>query len=408
MVLAGREHELPIIVVNTVEELYRTGKQFYLFFNLRQASYNFGLGIYQSNLFRTLPNRSRLLELIDIYDSEDQPPGSIIRSRQPSSHRPIPNAGFGSNTSLHLESTPDVCALLTTYLSSLPEPILPTSLFRPLWDWCELDDEDTEAMQRQDSFGPRISHIPLARTYTNPTESTHILVAQLLLHLLPSPNFSLLVYLLAFFSQAALVREENGVGVADLSRMFGGRIFGGGSVTEFPGGANSNDTNHAVINTTQTRRTGETMMNWFLRRWGPLSEGLFDVVDDAKMGIFHRTVARRDSLGKDILPSWPTSDSASSANESVSRSLSPESEEPNPVRQGGGNTLESRRGDSYFDQRTPLPRIHLEGVPLHSTPNAATKGRNQSDPFEPDYGDFGMPFSLQGIIFLITFIDQSY
>ena len=25
MVLAGREHELPIIVVNTVEELYRTG-----------------------------------------------------------------------------------------------------------------------------------------------------------------------------------------------------------------------------------------------------------------------------------------------------------------------------------------------------------------------------------------------
>jgi hypothetical protein len=35
MVLAGRAHELPIIVVNTVEELYRTGELIYLYSGLR-------------------------------------------------------------------------------------------------------------------------------------------------------------------------------------------------------------------------------------------------------------------------------------------------------------------------------------------------------------------------------------
>lgn len=58
------------------------------------------------------------------------------------------------------------------------------------------------------SFGRRISHIPLARTYANPTESTHILVVQLLLQLLPSPNFSLLIYLLAFFIPATALALE--------------------------------------------------------------------------------------------------------------------------------------------------------------------------------------------------------
>ena len=61
-----------------------------------------------------------------------------------------------------------------------------------------------------------LSSIPLAHTYMNPTETNHLHIAQLLLHLLLSPNFS---YLLAFFSQVALVREENGVGVDDLSSL---------------------------------------------------------------------------------------------------------------------------------------------------------------------------------------------
>ncbi|KAF8809776.1 hypothetical protein BYT27DRAFT_7187651 [Phlegmacium glaucopus] len=41
------------------------------------------------------------------------------------------------------------------------------------------------------------------RTHTNPT-NRRVLVAQLVLHLLPSPHFSLLVYILAFFLAKSL------------------------------------------------------------------------------------------------------------------------------------------------------------------------------------------------------------
>jgi hypothetical protein len=53
-----------------------------------------------------------------------------------------------------------------------------------------------------------------------------------------------------------------------------------------------------IFETPQTRREGEVMMAWSLRRWAPLSEGLFDVVDDAQMGmtpgcLIQVTAARR-------------------------------------------------------------------------------------------------------------------
>ncbi|KAF9473507.1 hypothetical protein BDN70DRAFT_885760 [Pholiota conissans] len=399
MVLAGREHELPIIVVNTVEELYRTG-------------------IYQSNLFRTLPNRSRLLELIDIYDSPTQPQGSVIRSRRPSSavvsasNQPSSASfGFGAHTSLHLESTPDVCALLTTYLSSLPEPILPPMLFSALWEWCGLDEEDaysdsgtgiTKAMLRQDSFGPRVSHIPLARTYTSPEESTRIIAAQLVLHLMPSANFSLLVYLLAFFSQAALVQEENGVGVGDLARMFGGKIFGGDSVASSSSSSSVALDGHlptrrggggdvGEYDATQTKRTGETMMAWFLRRWGPLSETLFDVLDDARMGIFRRVLVRRDSFGRDVL-GQPYGGASSGEEDATPRDSEGSGTEsgsgdgegyltPQPKSRGVNEKAWIRNngggGGESIDEKTPVPRIHLDGVPLHSTPRASVKGKGR-------------------------------
>ncbi|KAF4615830.1 hypothetical protein D9613_012439 [Agrocybe pediades] len=333
MILGGREHQLPIVVINSVEELYRTG-------------------IYQPNLFCTLPNRQRLLELMNIFDSEEQIPGSLIRSRNPSSSSSgsgTSTLGFGSNISLHLESTPDISALLTTYLSSLPEPIMDQKVFEAIWDLCGVEkDEDDEddsddedfvddgggggghAMHRKPDSSFRLSQrsrrratritIPLARTYTTPAESAlEITLAQLLLHLLPSPNFSLILYLLAFFSQVALVRE-NGVGVEDPARMFGGRIFGGSAV---PLGASQRGSSmrkraqtHACPlpvpgpdgtskedydSTDDEEDGGETMIMWFLRRWGPISETLFDVVEDAKMGLFRRPAVRRDSFGRDVL-----------------------------------------------------------------------------------------------------------
>jgi hypothetical protein len=180
-------------------------------------------GNYQSNLYRTLPNHSRLLELINIFDSEQQPPGSIIRPLQPLPSKNSAKSGFGANTSLHLDMRSPVNFL------ALPELNLLPALFRPIWDWCGLLNEDEVDAFKPKSFQCRISSISLSRTHANPMETTCILIAQLVLVLhLPSPHLSLLVYNLAFFSQVAMVHEENRIGMEDLACMFGGWISGGG------------------------------------------------------------------------------------------------------------------------------------------------------------------------------------
>ena len=134
-------------------------------------------GIYQPNLFRTLPNRPRLHGLISIFDSEEQQPGSIIRSRQSS---PSNLEGVGAATSLHLESTPDICALLASYLSALPEPILPLNLFEAVWTLCDLDKQPLTESQPAPITSPdpsapvRLSSVALARSYTPRCEATYI------------------------------------------------------------------------------------------------------------------------------------------------------------------------------------------------------------------------------------------
>jgi hypothetical protein len=95
-----------------------------------------------------------------------------------------------------------------------------------------------------------------------------------------------------FFSQVALVREENVVGINYLFHMFGGRIFGAGSSSlssSISGNVARSSMDETIFNTTQTRREGEAMMAWFLRRWAPLSEGLFDAVDGHILVSSHQT-----------------------------------------------------------------------------------------------------------------------
>lgn len=299
-------------------------------------------GIYQPNLFRTLPNRRRLLELVSIFDSEEQPPGSIIRSRRSPSPSLSPAKGFGAATSLHLESTPDICALLTSYLSALPEPILPSYLFEPIWVMCGIEDVFESDMpdprpapaSSSGSFVPmRLSTVPLARSYTPSSEATSILAAQLLLHLLPSPHFSLLVYLLAFFSQVALVREENGVGVEDLSRMFGTRMFGHGR-EDLPIKSDSRATKARGKEKEKDGR-GEAMMVWFLRRWGPLSETLFDVVESENTRSGIPKVVQESILVRSAMASeTPAACGALGAHNAVERKLGNQVEEKDQAVQG--------------------------------------------------------------------------
>ncbi|KAF9528169.1 Rho GTPase activation protein [Crepidotus variabilis] len=263
----GTSLSLPLVIISCVEELYRTG-------------------IYQPNLFRTLPNRSRLLDLISIFDSMDRAPSIKCNTRQKSSTQ----EEFGANVSLQLEATADICALFTSYLSALPESLVPAHIFDAIWVLCDL--EVTPSISKDPSF-----EIDATR------QTPSILLAQLLLHLLPPPNFSLLVYLLAFFSQTVLANEENGVDIRDLVKMFGARLFGNGVSPVAPSShsmPNSKGNSQDPLPTSPAR--GEIMMAWFLRRWATIIDSLFEVVEDAKMGVYRRNKRlRKDSLGRPTL-----------------------------------------------------------------------------------------------------------
>lgn len=173
------------------------------------------------------------------------------------------------------------------------------------------------------------------------------------------------------------MKEENGVGVEDLSRMFGGRIFGGGSITSSASRpiAESKSAEEDVFNTTQTRREGEAMMSWFLRRWGPISEGLFDVVDDAKMGLFRRTLARKDSSEHDILSTW-----LADARCAGDGSAQIEGSDEHDARGGWVLDAEELRrcedvGKNHApiqESFQPIPCIRLEAPQSYSTPKSKT------------------------------------
>ncbi|KAI0797965.1 hypothetical protein C8Q75DRAFT_740188 [Abortiporus biennis] len=94
--LHGFMHRLPIVVVGCIEELYRSGMK-------------------TPGLFSMPPDKVRVMRLISRFD-------------ELAPKRPLP--------SLRNESVPDVCALLATYITSLPCPMFHRSFFDALWAWC--------------------------------------------------------------------------------------------------------------------------------------------------------------------------------------------------------------------------------------------------------------------------------
>ncbi|KII87024.1 hypothetical protein PLICRDRAFT_242460 [Plicaturopsis crispa FD-325 SS-3] len=249
------QHDLPIVVVACVEELYRTG-------------------LYQHGLFRTLPDRERHLELIQRFNTRITP------------NTPSPR-DFGAACSLRKESMPDICALLTTYLSSLPTTVLDSNFYGCFWSWCvkpsmvrenerrEREDQEQEEA-REHRWGMPIKGKKVkkgtedltANRYYPPApppkgddevdlydvETCQIQIAQLLFKLLPTPNFSLLVYLCAFFTQIP-TSSGNGLTLDDLARLFGHKLLGG------------------------SKPSARRMMLWILTRWWRILEGLVDTPD---------------------------------------------------------------------------------------------------------------------------------
>ena len=180
--------------------------------------------------------------------------------------------------SLRAESTADICALLLTYLKELPEHVLTPYLFNAFWNWCvrpSVKREDERMRKEQDEEEdlrarffqtgqrpPRPSRrvlfekARLRAVQDEAAETGQITVARDLLRLLPTPSFSLIVYLCAFFTQVPLC-PENGITFEDIGRIFGPPVFGG----PVP--------------------AARRMMVWFLKRWNRVSDGLLDAEPDA-------------------------------------------------------------------------------------------------------------------------------
>lgn len=225
-------HDVPTLVVACVEELTRTG-------------------IYQQGLFRTLPSRDRHIQLIDIYDS---------------------SADYGAKFSMHGQTMPDICAVLSTFISALPQPLLDPKLYGGFWHWCvkpsvkreevrrsQQDAEEEEKRARGElPLFPPISakqhrgqaqdDLHLGRD--GDIEHHQIMVAQIILRFLPIGQLSLLIYLCGFFTQLPLC-PENGIEFEDIARIFGHKIFGA-----------------------TAKVSSQKMMVWLLTRWHDISEGL--------------------------------------------------------------------------------------------------------------------------------------
>ncbi|TFK81519.1 hypothetical protein K466DRAFT_604435 [Polyporus arcularius HHB13444] len=268
-VMGGFQHRIPWVVFACVEELNRTG-------------------IYQPGLFRAVPHRTRLSLLVQSFDlplPTSSP--SSLSPQEPMCPLVTPTPSV-TRSSLRTESMADICALLKSYLTELPEPLLDENLIVALYQHCvhpsivreRLESESTFPAQEDlvdgEYFTPVGVHAPIPsqhRTHSAPphslpavlltpserraaalsAESSQILIAQHLLRLTPPPLCSLFSYLVGFFTQLPL-SPDNGLTLEDVSRMFG-RVLSGDS--------------------TASRR--HSVLMWLLERWARISEGLFDI-----------------------------------------------------------------------------------------------------------------------------------
>ncbi|EED82980.1 predicted protein [Postia placenta Mad-698-R] len=199
IVIGGQQHEIPTVVHACIEELYRTG-------------------IYQNDLFRALPDRARLVELVRTFD--DMPLGSAA---SPASV-------------LRNASMADVCALLSSFVNSLPNALLDRTIHNALWTWCvrpavarddaKREQEMKAEMERYAKAPPKMwrkrsqsepKTPPSASATPQPhktpdelrremieKERPQVAIARLVLQLIPVENLSLLAYLCAFFTQIPL------------------------------------------------------------------------------------------------------------------------------------------------------------------------------------------------------------
>lgn len=182
---------------------------------------------------------------------------------------------YGEKINLNEELTQDVCFLLSTFLSALPEPLIDASIFEPLFVWCvqpsckredakrkieaKIEEEDRIAAHRRGE-NVKLTDILTKTSVINWTkdeektnedsETPQVAIAVVLFKALPTAHFALLVYLIRFFTQLPIC-PENGMSLEECANKFSEKMMG------------------------NTRIKSHQVMLWLLTRWPRISDGLF-------------------------------------------------------------------------------------------------------------------------------------
>ncbi|KDE06906.1 hypothetical protein MVLG_02794 [Microbotryum lychnidis-dioicae p1A1 Lamole] len=196
---------------------------------------------------------------------------------------------YGEQHDLSIESIHNVTALLKKYLCDLPEPVLDQRLWKLFLSAC---------------------------VYSTNSIKVRVTSAQVILRLLPTPNFSLLVYMVAFLSQIPLF-PENRLSRESVSHIVGAMLMSPRDPSPQSQSRGSKLLAHitgptdTIYSSANGKRAEEALL-WLLKHWSLVADGLlepeFDVDVDAV-------------LDRDPVASSTSSDSLSHANEDTEDEL---------------------------------------------------------------------------------------
>ncbi|SCZ91339.1 BZ3500_MvSof-1268-A1-R1_Chr1-2g01344 [Microbotryum saponariae] len=245
--IAGQRHELPGVCFSAVEEIYRRGQgelnAAIIGPSLLSSTESF-LHLSGMNVPGLLVNHgesSRVAKLVAIYNTAPE---------------------YGEQHDLSIESIHNVTALLKKYLRDLPEPVLDQRLWKLFLSAC---------------------------VYSTNSIKVRVTSAQVILRLLPTPNFSLLVYMVAFLSQIPLF-PENRISLESVSHIVGAMLMSPRDPSPQSQSKGSKLLAHITgptdtIDSSANAKRAEEALLWLLKHWSLVADGLlepeFDVDVDA-------------------------------------------------------------------------------------------------------------------------------
>ncbi|KAM0749221.1 Rho GTPase activation protein [Meredithblackwellia eburnea MCA 4105] len=336
--IAGQRHDLPSVAFATIEEIYRRGQgaarpnTYVVYPAEANTGFKTSSGTKIPGLLHLAGEPSRIARLVEIYNS---PPD------------------YGERHELSVESIHNVTSLLKKYLRELPEPILDGRLWR-LYNVACLD--SSNSLKRR------------------------VAAAQIILRLLPAPNFSLMVYLVAFLSQVPLF-PENRLTLENVSLIFGPPCMSPRQSSSSHGKLQkfviSNPTESSFDGAASVKK-GQDGLLWLLKNWNAVADGLLETEFELDMDqVMDRPLTKVPVMSRPPVPKVPSGFNATATTvegkeENVNMLAPPNSasdklrlHSPSPV-----PTLEIHTSPSLPSQSTPYQGQPARGAsPVNSLRN---------------------------------------